>query len=150
MTDEVSDERKLAALAAGFRSRALLSPDDLPLDLKPAAVAARMTSIVTSMVRQGQADEVARALDPDVLAAAADIPLIKAAAGAYNDARGFDAAHRLLADLRRDPVIQIAPAFRELDAVEVELAKASLHKILNERGYGGLEIFDEASRPRAR
>ena len=39
-----------------------------------------------------------------------------------------------------------APAFAELDAVEVELAKSSLHTILNERGYGGLEIFDEASR----
>ena len=146
MSDEISEGRKLAALAAGFRSAALLSPDDLPLDLKPAAVAARMTSMAASLVRQGQADEVARALDPDVLAAAADIPLIKAAAGAYNDARGFDAAHRLLADLRRDPVVQISPAFRELDAVEVELAKASLHKILNERGYGGLEIFDEAGR----
>ncbi len=145
MTEGISDERKLAALAAGFRSRALLSPDDLPLDLKPAAVAARMASIITTMVRQGQADEVARAIDPDVLSAAADIPLIKAAAGATNDARGFDAAHRLLADLRRDPVIQIAPAFRELDAVEVELAKASLHKVLNERGFGGLDIFDEAS-----
>jgi len=146
MSDEISEGRKLAALAAGFRSAALLSPDDLPLDLKPAAVAARMTSMAASMVRQGQADEVARALDPDVLAAVADIPLIKAAAGAYNDARGFDAAHRLLADLRRDPVVQISPAFRELDAVEVELAKASLHKILNERGYGGLEIFDESGR----
>ncbi len=146
MSDDISEGRKLAALAAGFRSAALLSPDDLPLDLKPAAVAARMTSLAASLVRQGQADEVARALDPDVLAAAADIPLIKAAAGAYSDARGFDAAHRLLADLRRDPVVQISPALRELDAVEVELAKASLHKILNERGYGGLEIFDEAGR----
>jgi len=145
MTDEVSDERRLAALAAGFRSKALLSPDDLPLGLKPATVAARMTSIASSMVRQGLADEVARTLDPDVLSAAADIPLIKAASAAYNEARGFDAAQRLLDDLRRDPVIQIAPAFRELDAVEVELAKASLHKILNERGYGGLEIFDEVS-----
>ena len=146
MSDEIPEGRRLSALAAGFRSAALLSQDDLPLDLKPAAVAARMASMAASMVRQRQADEVARALDPDVLAAAADIPLIKAAAGAYNDARGFDAAHRLLADLRRDPVIQISPAFRELDAVEVELAKASLHKVLNERGYGGLEIFDEAGR----
>ncbi|MGZ5495649.1 MAG: retropepsin-like aspartic protease family protein, partial [Candidatus Aminicenantales bacterium] len=70
----------------------------------------------------------------------------KAAAAAYNEARGFDAAHRLLVDLRHDPVIQVAPAFGELDAVEVELAKSSLHTILNEHGYGGLEIFDEASR----
>ena len=146
MADEVAGGRRLEAFAAGFRSRALLSPDDLPLRLKPAAVAARMAALASSMTQQGQSDEVARALDPGVLSAAADIPLIKAAAAAYDAARGFDAAHRLLADLRRDPVIRIAPAFRELDAVEVELAKSSLHTILNERGYGGLEIFDEASR----
>jgi clan AA aspartic protease (TIGR02281 family) len=146
MADEVADDRRLEAFAAGFRSRALLSPDDLPLRLKPAAVAARMTALALSMTRQGRSSEVARALDPNVLAAAADIPLIKAAAAAYDAARGFDAAHRLLVDLRRDPVIQMAPAITELDAVEIELAKSSLHTILNERGYGGLEVFDEASR----
>ena len=146
MADAVAADARLAAFAAGFRARALLSPDDLPLRLKPAAVASRMADLVTFMARQGQSDEVVRILDPDVLSAAADIPLIKAAAAAYNEARGFDAAHRLLSDLRRDPVIRVAPAFMELDAVEVELAKSSLHTILNERGYGGLEIFDEASR----
>ena len=146
MADAVAADARLAAFAAGFRARALLSPDDLPLHLKPAAVASRMADLATFMARQGQSDEVVRILDPDVLSAAADIPLIKAAAAAYNEARGFDAAHRLLGDLRRDPVIRVAPAFRELDAVEVELAKSSLHTILNERGYGGLEIFDEASR----
>lgn len=146
MTDAVPADARLAAFAAGFRARALLSPDDLPLHLKPAAVASRLADLATLMAGQGQSDEVVRILDPDVLSAAADIPLIKAAAAAYKEARGFDAAHRLLGDLRRDPVIQVAPAFRELDAVEVELAKSSLHTILNERGFGGLEIFDEASR----
>ena len=146
MTDEVADEPKLAALAAGFRSRPLLSSEDLPSFLKPAAIAARMSSLASAMVDRGQSEEVARVLDPGLLAAVADIPLIKAAARAANEARGFDAAHRLLVDLRRDAVLQRTAAFRDLDAVEVELAKASLHKILNERGYGGLEIFDEANR----
>ena len=146
MADEVPGDARLAAFAAGFNDRALLSPDDLPLRLKPAAVASRMADLASVMTRQGGSEEVARVLAPGVLSAAADIPLIKAAAAACNEARSFDAAHRLLADLRRDPVIQAAPAFKELDAVEVEMAKSSLHTILNERGFGGLEIFDEASR----
>jgi clan AA aspartic protease (TIGR02281 family) len=97
------------------------------------------------MVERGMAAEVARILDPDILSAAGDISLIKAAARATGEASGFDAAHRLLSDLRRQPVIQSAPAYKELEAVEVELAKASLHKILNERGYNGLEIFEAVS-----
>ena len=98
------------------------------------------------MIREGLAEEAARSLDPSLLAAASDIPLIEAAARAYSEARGFDAAHRLLTDLKREPAIRTAPASRGLDAVEVELAKAALHKILDERGYGGTDIFDEASR----
>jgi clan AA aspartic protease (TIGR02281 family) len=144
MPDAVAPELKLAAFAAGFRGQSLLSPEDLPLHLKPAMVAARMSSLATAMIGRGMAADVARILNPDVLAAAGDISLIRAAARAVNEARGFDAAHRLLADLRRQPVVQGAPAYRELEAEEVLLAKASLHKILNERGYGGLEIFDEA------
>ncbi len=146
MPDEAAADAQLAAFAAGFRAPALLLPADLPLHLKPAAIAPRMADLASLLARQGRSDEVVRVLDPEVLSAAADIPLIKAAAAAYNEARDFDAAHRLLADLRRDPVIQAAPAFRELDEVEVDLAKSSLHAILNERGYGGLEIFDEVSR----
>jgi len=145
MMDEAASDRKLAAFAAGFREAALLSPEDLPLHLKPAMVAARMSSLATAMIERGMAAEVARILDPDILSAASDIPLIKAAARAAGEARGFDAAHRLLADLRREPAIQSAPAYRELEAVEVELAKAALHKILNERGYNGLEIFEGVS-----
>jgi clan AA aspartic protease (TIGR02281 family) len=146
MSDEVTADRRLAAFAAAFRGQAQLLPEDLPLHLKPAVVASRMSSLASAMVREGMAEEAARILDPGLLAAASDIPLIKVAAAAFNDARGFDAAHRLLVDLRREPAIQYAPAFGELDAVEVDLAKVSLHKILNERGYGGLEIYDEAAR----
>ncbi|MBE3112633.1 MAG: aspartyl protease family protein [Acidobacteria bacterium] len=145
MTDEVASDRKLTAFAAGFRGQALLSPEDLPLHLKPAMVVARMSSLATAMIERGMAAEVGRILDPDILSAAGDISLIKAAARAAGETRGYDAAHRLLVDLRRRPVIQGAPAYKELEAVEVELAKASLHKILNERGYNGLEIFEEAS-----
>jgi predicted aspartyl protease len=145
MTDQDASDRKLAAFAAGFREEPLLSPEDLPLHLKPAMVAARMSSLATAMIERGMAAEVARILDPDILSAASDIPLIKAAARAAGEARGFDAAHRLLADLRRQPAIQSAPAAKELEAVEVELAKAALHKILNERGYNGLEIFEGVS-----
>ena len=145
MTDDVASDRKLTAFAAGFRDQALLSPEDLPLHLKPAMVAARMSSLATAMIERGMAAEVARILDPDILSAAGDISLIKAAARAAGEARGYDAAHRLLADLRRRPVIPGAPTSKELDAVEVELAKASLHKILNERGYNGLDIFEEVS-----
>lgn len=146
MTDAIADVSRLTAIAAAFRLNPLLPPDDLPLPLKPSMVAARMSSLATAMIQQGLSDEVARALDPGLLASVSDIPLIKAAARAYNDARGFDAAHRLLVDLRREPAIQATPAFKELDAVEVELAKASIHKILNEKGYGALDIFEEASR----
>jgi predicted aspartyl protease len=145
MTDDVAADERLAAFVAGFRGRPLLSTEDLPLHLKPPMIAARMSSLAATMIERGLAAEVARILDPDTLSAAADISLIKAAARAAGEARGFDAAHRLLADLRRQPAILGAPAFRELEAVEVELAKASLHKVLNERGYGGLEIFDEAA-----
>ena len=145
MTDAVAAGDRLEAFAAGFRARPLLSPEDLPLHLKPAQVAARVSALAGSMIERGLAAEAARVLDPDTLAAAADVSLIKAAARAAGEARGFDAAHRLLADVRREPAIQASPAFRELEAVEVELAKASLHKVLNERGYGGLEIFDEAA-----
>jgi clan AA aspartic protease (TIGR02281 family) len=144
MTDEAPSDRTLEAFAAGFRGQPLLAPEDLPLHLKPAMVAARMSSLATAMIERGMAPEVARTLDPDLLASAGDISLIKAAARAAAETRGFDAAHRLLADIRRQPVVQGAPASKELEAAEVELAKESLHKILNERGYGGLEIFDEA------
>jgi len=146
LTSDVPADRKLVAFAAGFRRPSLLPDEDLPSFLKPAAMVDRMSSLATAMVREGLADEVARALDPSLLAAASDIPLIEAAARAYSEARGFDAAHRLLVDLRREPAIRTAPASRELDAVEIGLAKAALHKILDERGYGGLDIFDEASR----
>ena len=145
MTDDVPADRRLAAFAAGFREIAILSSEDLPLHLKPAMVAARMSSLATAIIERGMAAEVARILDPDILSAASDIPLIKAAARAAGEARGFDAAHRLLADLRRQPAIQSAPAAKELEAVEVELAKAALHKILNERGYNGLEIYEGVS-----
>jgi len=146
MADEVAAARRLEAFAAGFRRPASLAPEDLPLELKPPAIAARMTSLTAAVSEQGRAAEVVRVLDPAILAAASDLGLVKAAARAYNDDRGFDSAHRLLADLRREPAIQGASSSRELDAVEVELAKAALHKVLNERGYGALEIFDTAIR----
>jgi hypothetical protein len=146
MTDDIPADRRLAAFAAGFREAPLLSPEDLPIHLKPAMVAARMSSLTSSMIQRGMAAEAARILDPGILAAAADVSLIKAAARAAGEARGFDAAHRLLTDLRREPAIQSVPAYKELEAVEVELAKTSLHKILNERGYNGLEIFEAVSR----
>lgn len=144
--DGTSEESRLEAFAAGLRGRALLQPGDLPGFLKPAAIAALMSSLTSSLVGQGRSAAVARILDPELLAAASDVPLIQAAAGAYNDARGFDAAHRLLADLRRDPAFRTAPAAGSLDGIEVDLAKSSLHKVLNERGSGGLEVFDEVGR----
>jgi len=137
---------RLEALAAGFRGPSLLLPEDLPSFLKPAAVAALMSSLTTSLAQQGRSAEAARILDPGVLAAAADVPLIKAAAAAYGEARGFDAAHRLLADLRRERAFQTMSATSSLDALEVDLAKSSLRKVLNERGNGSLEIFEEAVR----
>lgn len=146
LPDGTSEEIRLGALAAAFRGRALLRNEDLPAFLKPAAIAALMSSLASALVKEGQSAEAARLLDPDLLAAAADIPLIAAAAGAYNEARGFDAAHRLLGDLRRDPDLRDAPAAGSLDGVEVDLAKSSLHKILNERGTGGLEIYDAVVR----
>jgi hypothetical protein len=91
MANDISDDRRLAALAAGFRSRAALSADDLPPHLKPSAVASRMASLALALIERGSAADVAMTLDPAILAAASDIALIKAAAHAYNDARGFDA-----------------------------------------------------------
>jgi predicted aspartyl protease len=146
MSDEVAVARRLEAFVAGFRRSALLSPEDLPDPLKPAAVAALMSSLAANLIESGQAAEAARLLDPSVLAAVSDLALVKAAARAHNADRGFESAHRLLADLRREPAIQGASASRELDAVEVELAKAALHKVLDERGYGALDIFDTAGR----
>jgi hypothetical protein len=146
MGDEVAAARRLEAFAAGFRRPSSLAPEDLPSELKPPAIAARMSSLAGAVSEQGLAAEVVRILDPAILAAASDLALVKAAARAYNDGRGFDSAHRLLADLRREPAIQGASSSRELDAVEVELAKAALHKVLNERGYGALDIFEAASR----
>jgi len=146
MSDDVGAARKLEALAAGFRRQALLTPGDLPVQLKPAAIAARLSSLTADVVQQGMAAEAVRILDPAILAAASDLSLVKAAARAYNGDRGFDSAHRLLTDLRREPAMQGASSSRELDAVEVELAKAALHKVLDERGYGGLDIFETASR----
>jgi hypothetical protein len=146
LPDGISERNRLEALAAGFRGRALLQPEDLPAFLRSEAITALMASLTSSLVQRGESAEAARVLEPGLLAAAADIPLVKAAAGAYNEARGFDAAHRLLADLRREPAFRTAPAAGSLAAVEVDLAKASLHKILNERGFGGLEIFEGVAR----
>ena len=137
---------RLESLAGAFRGPSQLLPEDLPAFLKPASVAILMSSLAASLVEQGRAAEALRILDPSLLAAAADIPLIKAAASAYGEARGFDAAHRLLADLRRERAFQTMSATSSLDALEVDLAKTSLRKILNERGYGSLEIFEEAVR----
>jgi len=146
MSGEVGEIQRLEAFAAGFRRGSSLSPEDLPSPLRPLAVTARMSSLAAAAVERGRAAEVARLLDPGLLAAASDLALIRAAARACNEARGFDAVHRLLADLRREPAIRGAVAPREIEALEVELAKASLHKVLNERGYGGRDIFDEATR----
>ena len=145
MTDDIPADLRLAAFAAGFREATLLSPEELPLHLKPVMVAARMSSLASSLIQKGLAAEVARTLDPGVLAAAADIPLVKAAARAAGEARDFDDVRRLLADLQREAAFQGSAARKELEAVEVDLAKASLHKILNERGYNGLEIFEEVN-----
>lgn len=146
MAGEVGDLRRLEAFAAGFRRDSSLSLEDLPSPLQPPAVAARMTALAAAAIERGMVAEVARLLDPGVLAAASSLALVKTAARAYNEARGFDSVNRLLADLRREPAIRDAAALRELDAVQIELAKASLHKILNERGYGGRDIFEEAIR----
>jgi hypothetical protein len=146
MSEDIPVDLRLAAFVSGYREAALLSPEDLPLHLKPAQVAARVSSLASSMIRQGLAAEVARLLDPKTLLAAGDTGLIKAAAMASNEARGFDSVRRLLADLGRGPAFESAASRQELQALEVELAKAALHKILNERGYGGLEIFEEARR----
>ncbi len=144
--DGTSEEVRLEALAAGFRLRSRLTPGDLPDFLQPAAITALMSSLTATLAGQGRADEAARALDPDLLAEAGDPALVEAAAAAYNASRGFDGAHRLLADLRRDPVFGSAADARSLDAVEVGLAKSSLHRILNEGGFGGLDIYDQAAR----
>ncbi len=143
---EGGDFRSLEILAGGFRRVSLLGPDDLPTTLKPSAVASRASAMAAAAVDRGLAAEVARLLDPQTLAAASDLGLIKSAARAYEEARGFDAVHRLLADLRREPALQGAAGPGQLDAVEVELAKAALHKVLNEKGYGGPDIYEEAAR----
>jgi predicted aspartyl protease len=143
---EEGDFPRLEAMAAGFRRGSLLEPDDLPSILKPSAMAARASALAAAAVDRGLAAEVARLLDPPTLAAASDLGLIKSAARAYEGARGFDAVHRLLVDLRREPAIQGAGGTGQLDAVEVELAKATLHKVLNEKGYGGPDIYEEAAR----
>lgn len=143
---ETADDLRLEALAAGFRGPSRLIREDLPPFLRPAAVADAMASLTTSMVEQGRAAEAARILEPGVLAAAAEVPLVKAAAAAYEAARGFDAAHRLLSDLRREPVFQASSFPGTLEGIEVELAKSALRRILNERGFGGLEIYEEAVR----
>lgn len=137
---------RLEAFAAGFRGRALLQAKDLPTLLKPAAVTALMSSLTTYLVLQGQAAEASRILTADVLAAAADLSLIESAARARNEAQGFDSAHQLLVRLRGDPSVRAVAAANEIDAIEVGLAKSALHKILNDRGIGGLEIFDLARR----
>jgi hypothetical protein len=143
---ETADDLRLEALAAGFRGPSGLPQEDLPPFLKPAAVAAVMASLTTAMVEQGRSAEAARILDPGVLSSAAEVPLVKAAVAAYEAARGFDAAHRLLSDLRREPVFQAASSSGTLDGIEVELAKSALRRILNERGFGSLEIFETAVR----
>jgi len=146
MSEDVPADLRLAAFVSGYREAALLSPEDLPLHLKPAQVAARVSSLAASMIPQGLAAEVATLLDPTILTAARDIGLVKAAAMAASEARGFDSVRRLLADLGRGSAFESAASRQELQALEVDLAKAALHKILNERGYGGLEIFEEARR----
>jgi hypothetical protein len=143
---EVGELRRLEALTAGFRAGSLLAPEDLPSALKPSAVATRMAGLAEVAVRRGLAAEVARLLEPATLAAVSDLALIRTAALAVNEARGFDALHRLLADIRREPAVQGAIAGREIEALEVELAKTALRRILDERGYGGRDIFDEVSR----
>jgi len=144
MTNEIAPDRRLEAFAAGYHKQASLLPEDLPLALKPPAIVARISALAATMIEQGMAGEAARILDPGILAAAADLALVKTAARAANSASGFGSARRLLADLRRAPSFQSGPARRELEALEVELAKAALHQVLNERGFGGLEIFDQA------
>lgn len=146
MFEDVPADLRLAAFVSGYREAALLSPEDLPPHLKPARVAARVSSLAASMIQQGLAAEVARLLDPTILNAARDTGLVKTAALASNEVRGFDSVRRLLADLGRGSASPSFASPKELQALEVELAKASLHKILNERGYGGLEIFEEARR----
>lgn len=146
LAGEVGEFRRLEALATGFRAGSLLAPEDLPSALKPSAVAVRMAGLAEAAVKRGLAAEVARLLDPATLAAVSDLNLLKAAAQAANEARGFDAVHRLLADVRREPAIRGAIAAREIEALEVEMAKSSLRRILDERGYGGRDIFDQSSR----
>lgn len=141
-----SEESRLEALAAALRLPPRLKARDLPDFLEPASVTALMSSLTAALTREGRAEAAARALDPDLLDAAGDRGLVEAAAAAYNEARGFDAAHRLLDDLRRRPSFGSGAAGRSLDELEVGLAKSSLHRVLVERGLGGLEIYDRAAR----
>ncbi len=144
LTDEIAPGLRLEAFAAGFRRPASLRAEDLPSALKPPALAARFSALAATMIERGMAAEAARVLDPGTLAAASNLALVKTAARAANATSGFGSARRLLADLRRDPSFRSAAALRELEALEVELAKAALHRVLNERSPGGLEIFDQA------
>ncbi len=145
--DGTSEETRLEALASALRLPARLKDRDLPDFLEPASVAALMSSLTAALTREGRSEAAARALDPDLLDAAGDLALVEAAAAAYNEARGFDAVHRLLDDLRRRPSFGSGgTSAGSLDELEVGLAKSSLHRVLDERGPGGLDIYDRAAR----
>jgi len=144
---EKSPAAELEALAGGFRRAPLLAPEDLPPDLRQSAVVARMEALASDLIEGGQAAEVVRILDDQILRESADPVLAVAAVAAQAEGQDYNRTMRRLEAIERDVFAPRGLVPEEIRELKARLYKDWLRKII-EKGdyYSGQVAFEEALR----
>lgn len=145
--DGISLPMRFEALARGFRLPSLLSGDDLPVRLKPRAVALQMHALASQLLQSGSAKDVARILDDQVLAEASDPGLIMDAARAVvtlqDQAEGLERLERA----KKAVLEKSGQRFPILDQFQAKLYKDWLKDIITKGSYhSAMAVYEEASR----
>ena len=142
-----SPAAELEALARGFRRAPLLAAEDLPPDLRPAAIVGRMNTLAGELIESGLAGEVIRILDDQIIRESADPLLARDAVLALAGQQEYNRTIRRLEAIERDVFAVRGPVPAEFSEIKSRLYKDWLRKII-EKGdyYSGAVAFEEARR----
>jgi len=121
--EETGPAAELEALARGFRRAPLLAPEDVPPELKPAAIVDRMGALADGLLRNGQATEVVRILDDQTIRDSADPVLAGAAILAQAEGQDYNRTMRRLEAIERDVFAVRGLAPRELAEIKSRLIR---------------------------
>jgi len=137
---------RLETFASGFARPALLHPEDLPPQLRPAAITSRMHRLALGLLQEGAAGDVLRVLDDAVIRESSDVTLLEDACLAVSAFRDFGSAVSRVETARGTVFASRPRDIKELDVFEARLYKDWLGKIIKDKGYGGMDVFDRARR----